>query len=237
MLFSADQTMTETMPLTPLTKEQARVAEYLSTRYRIAGQAAESLVRSAVLVGKAFRLDPWLILAVAGIESGFNPWAESAVGAKGLMQVMVDLHTDRFTQVSPVQRSALHPVASMQVGASILHDYLKRTGNLEQALRHYVGLAGSDAPSQYPVKVLAERNRLRLAASGSANVAAQGLKISDEIDSSKQIRPYVSATSPASTPTGSAVSPSTSSSASPAGRSAAYSASAASMIVFNAHEH
>jgi len=44
--------------------------------------------QNIVDAGKEFNLDPRLIAAVIEIESGGDPKAQSAVGAKGLMQLM-----------------------------------------------------------------------------------------------------------------------------------------------------
>ena len=150
-----------------LTREQKRISQYLAARYRIGKDAAECLVQSAYMVASSERLDAMLILSVAGIESAFNPIAASDVGAQGLMQVMTDVHSEKFKNLAPTQRSAFHPVGSMQVGARILKDYLDRaSGSVDRALRMYVGMANSDAPTAYPDKVKAERERIRQAANG-----------------------------------------------------------------------
>ena len=71
-----------------LPKEQAAVAYWLSTKYRVAPEPIAALVSEAYAQGKANKLDPTLILAIMAIESSFNPFAQSPVGAQGLMQVM-----------------------------------------------------------------------------------------------------------------------------------------------------
>src|SRR5205085_1923344 len=109
--------------------------------------------------------DPLLILAVMAIESGLNPFAESPVGAKGLMQVMAKVHTDKFQKVGGTE-AALNPVANIHVGAQILKDYVTRTGSVEAALKSYVGAGASDDDSGYGAKVVAEWRRLKQVASG-----------------------------------------------------------------------
>ncbi|RZA18349.1 MAG: hypothetical protein EOP02_20250, partial [Proteobacteria bacterium] len=69
------------------TRQQQYVTKWLSKRYRVASDAANMLVSTAYLTAHDLKLDPLLILAVMAIESGLNPFAESAMGAKGLMQV------------------------------------------------------------------------------------------------------------------------------------------------------
>ncbi len=62
-------------------REQAAVAEYIARKYRVATQATAQLVKAAYMTGREVGIDPLLILGVIAIESSFNPYAESGVGA------------------------------------------------------------------------------------------------------------------------------------------------------------
>jgi soluble lytic murein transglycosylase-like protein len=146
-------------------RQQQFVTSWLSKRYRVAGDAANMLVSTAYSTAREIKLDPLLILAVMAIESGLNPFAESPVGAKGLMQVMAKVHTDKFEQVGGAG-AALNPVANIRVGAQILKDYVTRTGSVEGGLKSYVGAGASDDDSGYGSKVLAEYRRLKQVAGG-----------------------------------------------------------------------
>jgi soluble lytic murein transglycosylase-like protein len=150
---------------TPNSRQQQFVTSWLSKRYRVAGDAANMLVSTAYTTAREIKLDPLLILAVMAIESGLNPFAESPVGAKGLMQVMAKVHTDKFQQLGGAE-AALNPVANIRVGAQILKDYVTRTGSVEAALKSYVGAGASDDDSGYGSKVLAEYRRLKQVAGG-----------------------------------------------------------------------
>ena len=147
------------------TRQQKYVTDWLSRRYRVAGDAANMLVTTAYSTAHEIKLDPLLILAVMAIESGLNPFAESPMGAQGLMQVMSKVHSDKFEEVGGSQ-AALNPVANIRVGALILKDYVKRTGSVEGALKSYVGAAAADDDSGYGSKVLTEYKRLKQVASG-----------------------------------------------------------------------
>ena len=144
----------------PVAPEQQRVSQWIAKRYRVASDAAGMLVGATYSTAREVQLDPLLILAVIAIESRFNPFAESPVGAKGLMQVMAHVHRDRFQPLGGVQ-AALNPVANIKVGASILRDYVRRAGSLEGGLKMYVGAAFHDTDSGYGAKVIAEYNRMK----------------------------------------------------------------------------
>jgi soluble lytic murein transglycosylase-like protein len=146
-------------------KQQQNVTSWLAKRYRVAGDAANMLVSTAYTTAHEIKLDPLLILAVMAIESGLNPFAESPMGAKGLMQVMAKVHHDKFEEVGGAE-AALDPVANIKVGAQILKDYVKRTGSVEGGLKTYVGAADMEDDSGYGAKVLAEYKRLKMVAGG-----------------------------------------------------------------------
>lgn len=146
-------------------RQQKYVTEWLSRRYRVAGDAANMFVATAYSTAHEIKLDPLLILAVMAIESGLNPFAESPMGAQGLMQVMSKVHSDKFQDVGGT-KAALNPVANIRVGAQILKDYVTRTGSVEGGLKTYVGAGASDNDSGYGHKVLAEYRRLKQVASG-----------------------------------------------------------------------
>ncbi|MCG5073063.1 transglycosylase SLT domain-containing protein [Paraburkholderia tagetis] len=145
-------------------REQALVATFISRRYRVAQEPVGELVKAAFDTGREVGLDPLLLLAVMAIESGFNPYAESGVGAQGLMQVMSKVHSDKF-QYFGGQSAALDPLANIKVGALVLKDCIARGGSLPGGLRLYVGSTSPD-DGGYGAKVMAERGRLRDVARG-----------------------------------------------------------------------
>ncbi len=145
-------------------REQGLVASYIARRYHVAQEPVSELVKAAFDTGRQVGLDPLLLLAVMAIESGFNPYAESGVGARGLMQVMSKVHSDKF-QYFGGQSAALEPLANITVGALVLKDCIARGGSLADGLRLYVGSTSSD-DGGYGAKVMAERSRLRDVARG-----------------------------------------------------------------------
>jgi soluble lytic murein transglycosylase-like protein len=166
------------------TKQQQWVTNWLAKRYRVASDATNMLVSAAYLTANEIKLDPLLILSVMAIESGFNPFAESPVGAQGLMQVMSKVHHDKFQQLGGV-KAALNPVANIRVGSLILKDYVTRGGSVEAGLKLYVGAGASDSDAGYGAKVLAEYRRLKDVAMGkkvpvySVNVAPAKPRLTD----------------------------------------------------------
>jgi soluble lytic murein transglycosylase-like protein len=155
---------------------QKHVVQYLSRRYRVAEEATRMLVSTAFQIGHENKLDPLLILSVVAIESSLNPFAESSMGAQGLMQVMTRVHAERF-EPHGGQIAALDPVANMKVGSAILSDLISRGGSVERGLQLYVGAGNLPDDGGYGARVLGERSRLALAASGKVNAAISAGRI------------------------------------------------------------
>jgi len=148
-----------------LPKQQAAVAYWLSKKYRVAPEPLSALVAEAYSIGKRTKLDPTLILAIMAIESGFNPFAQSPVGAQGLMQVMTQIHRDKYDGFGG-KLAAFDPVTNLRVGVKVLQECIARAGSIEGGLKFYVGAANLEHDDGYGAKVLAEYNRLQMVATG-----------------------------------------------------------------------
>jgi len=98
-------------------------------------------------------LPPELVLAVIDVESNFNRWAISGVGAQGLMQVMPFW----LKEIGHPGDNLFDIRTNLRFGCTILKYYVKReNGNLQRALARYNGSLGS---VKYPNKVF---NKLRV---------------------------------------------------------------------------
>jgi Transglycosylase SLT domain len=143
-----------------LPTQQAAVAYWLSKKYSVAPEPLSALVATAFEIGEKAKLDPTLILAVMAIESGFNPFAQSPVGAQGLMQVMTKVHHDKYENFGG-KLAAFDPVTNLRVGVKVLQECIRRAGSIEGGLKYYVGAANMVGDGGYTEKVMAEHSRLQ----------------------------------------------------------------------------
>jgi hypothetical protein len=148
-----------------LPKQQAAIASWLSRKYRVALEPLSALVAEAYELGIHSKLDPTLILAVIAIESGFNPFAQSPVGAQGLMQVMTQVHSDKYQSFGG-RFAAFDPLANLRVGVKVLQDCIRVAGSVEGGLKSYVGAANIEDDGGYTAKVMAEHAKLQMVAQG-----------------------------------------------------------------------
>lgn len=154
-----------TADLADLTRAQANVAHWISRRYHVAPEPVARLVQEAWTVGQRTGLEPTTILAVMAVESSFNPFAQSPVGAQGLMQVMTRVHNDKY-QAFGGRLAAFDPVSNLRVGVQVLKECIQRGGSLEAGLRYYVGAGAGDDDGGYASKVIAEAQFLKRVAAG-----------------------------------------------------------------------
>jgi soluble lytic murein transglycosylase-like protein len=129
-----------------------RVERILEVHQEVAEEAAKPLPSAAVCspafvpeplpsgtpyaaellaAGAKHDLHPRLLAAVVQVESGFNPWAVSRVGARGLMQLMPAVWL-AYGLLEPHD-----PQRNLMAGAAHLRKLLDRFGRLELALAAY----------------------------------------------------------------------------------------------------
>ena len=163
----ADQAMVRTLAseLHTLSRPQIAVTLWISRRYRVAPEPVARLVQEAWSVGQRAGLEPTLLLAIMAIESGFNPFAQSPVGAQGLMQVMTRIHNDKYESMGG-RLAAFDPVSNLRVGVAVLRECIARAGSLEGGLRYYVGAANLEDDGGYAGKVLSEHRHLMSVVAG-----------------------------------------------------------------------
>ncbi|MBA3582583.1 MAG: lytic transglycosylase domain-containing protein [Gammaproteobacteria bacterium] len=96
---------------------------------------------------KRVKLSPELVLAVMDVESRFNRYAISSVGAQGLMQVMPFWRKE----LNEPQANLFNIKTNLRMGTTILRYYYDmEKGDLRKALARYNGSVGK---RKYPDKV------------------------------------------------------------------------------------
>jgi len=144
-----------------LVPSMQQALHHVARRYRVSNEVLVPIFLTAQDSARELGLDPLLIIAVIGVESGFNPFSQSVVGAQGLMQVMPRYHTDKLPEDAG-ELPFFDPVTNVQVGARILRESISRNGGLVPGLQQFGG-AINDPDRRYSTKVMTERQRLEQA--------------------------------------------------------------------------
>ena len=150
-----------------LSPDLQRVKGYIAKRYQVSAVALEPLLAAAQQTGRSVGVDPLLLVAVMAIESRFNPFAESPMGAQGLMQVIPKWHPDKV-DVKSDKGAMFNPDTNIRVGALVLKEYIQSTGSVERALQQYNG--SSDPATPYANKVMAVKAQLSQAARSGGRI-------------------------------------------------------------------
>ena len=115
---------------------------------------AEAIARWVHLYSVRFELSPELILGLISVESNFDHFAVSNVGARGLMQVMpfwkkeLGSPSDNLFEIE----------TNIRYGCAIVRHYIKRYKRIDRALAAYNGSLGR---SKYPNKVFTQMRRFK----------------------------------------------------------------------------
>jgi soluble lytic murein transglycosylase-like protein len=108
----------------------------------------ENFLRTVDYEATRAGLDPQMVLGLIQVESGFNKYAVSPVGARGFMQVMPFwVHS-----IGAKDHDLFHMRLNLRYGCTILRHYINiERGDLYRALGRYNGSLGQP---QYPNMVL-----------------------------------------------------------------------------------
>lgn len=137
-----------------------RAADKVSKRFRIAGEAALAITADVWEVSTRKNIDPLTILAIIGAESGFNPLAESGVGAQGLGQVLGKYHPEKIARVRAKDGHILSVKDNIEELTNVYADCLKRfNGDEVKALQYYNGSL-NDKSRKYSNRVLSLKKHL-----------------------------------------------------------------------------
>jgi len=123
---------------------------------------AGMIARWVYIYSIRFNLNPELILGIIAVESQFDHFAISNVGARGLMQVMpfwkdeLGLPSDNLFEIE----------ANIRYGCAIIRHYIDRYKRLDRALAAYNGSLGKN---KYPNKIFSAMKQFK-ATSGSGNI-------------------------------------------------------------------
>lgn len=99
-----------------------------------------TILRHVHREAKRANLEPELVLAVIQIESAFDPYAVSVVGAQGMMQVMPFWKKE----IGRPNDNLINLETNLRYGCTILRHYLDREkGKIAPALARYNGSYGS----------------------------------------------------------------------------------------------
>ena len=146
--------------LRDLPPEQAALAYALRNRYRVAAEPLGAIIQQAWALEEELQLPATLLLAVAAVESGFNPFMLGTQGALGLMQI------DPQAEALALQAFGGHlavydALTNLKLGARVLQRETVAGGSLEEGVQRYGAISGHAADSQYSQRVLAEHQRLQ----------------------------------------------------------------------------
>jgi len=155
-----DFSSSASIPTSSLSPRLQGALEYVRSRYKVSREAVHPLFEAVQRISIEHGIDPLLILALIGIESGFNPEAKSRTGGYGLMQIIPRYHMSKI----PDGRGAnglMDPAINIKVGTQILDEAIRRAGSMVAGLQSY---NGSKKKQKFAARVLAEKARMEKAA-------------------------------------------------------------------------
>jgi len=100
---------------------------------------ADRISKQILKYSSEYRLPPNLIIHIINRESGFRPLITSKAGALGLMQVIPKWHEEKLKEMKISKDEVYYIDNNIKLGCWIFREYFDQTGDIEKALKKYVG--------------------------------------------------------------------------------------------------
>lgn len=142
-------------------KEIERLTQHVVINNRIPSPFAKEIIHTVYTECEKEKIDPILFLSLIEVESSFNQYAKSHVGAIGLSQVMPIYHKSKVDEIKKHNLDLWSIKGNIKVGVQVLSEYLKVSkGNTIEALQRYNGSL-DDQTRKYSNKVLATSKKYK----------------------------------------------------------------------------
>jgi soluble lytic murein transglycosylase-like protein len=148
-------------------REASAIERYLlRKRTGLSRKEVASLARTILAESHAYEMDPTIVLAVMHVESRFDTFAVSPVGARGLMQLLPATGEEMALKHGVPwngTRTLFDPEVNVKLGVAYLRELSDRYGDISTALAAYNWgpgridrrlRRGSALPAEYPQLVL-----------------------------------------------------------------------------------
>lgn len=147
-------------------KKMQKLATYISHEYNVSLENAEQIVLNSFVESDKHRIEPLLVLSVIGVESTYQQYTKSHMGAIGLTQVIPTYHKAKVQQLKAQNLDIWSVQGNIKLGTQILREYIDLAkGNVQNGLQMYNGSL-HDSSKKYSRKVLNKMTKLN-------NVVAQ----------------------------------------------------------------
>lgn len=141
--------------------KQTKIIDHITEKYKnLNRNTAEKIVKTAYVKAKKYNIDPEMLIAIAGVESNYNPRIVNRLGASGLTQVVKKYHRDKIRKVNQRGGNILSIADNLDIGAEIYSDLYHKYGNHTAALQAYNGSL-NDKSRSYSKKVMRELNDIK----------------------------------------------------------------------------
>ncbi len=140
-------------------EELKPLVSFLISKYELSEEEVCTILSSVIEYSDTYKVEPALILAIIRVESSFLLDAKSGSGARGLMQVMPNVHKTLVSKEGGDLDDLWEPSFNIKIGTMILKQMLRASsGNIENALARYNGSYVDGQENRYASKVLMARS-------------------------------------------------------------------------------